>query len=164
MKQKLVVTLTLSTLLFAAIALLFANAANTSDAGEIKIMDGELVFVADMEYIKSLDSTTFEAVIRSSGKKPEAAEYTGIPLKTLLLSAEVDLEGRKQITVKGSDGYMAAISITELEEDGAYIAYEMNGKPIKPRGRGGNGPFQLVLPKDPFSQRWCKFVCEVAMK
>jgi spermidine/putrescine-binding protein len=39
-----------------------------------------------------------------------------------------------------------------------YIAYQINGEDLKSKAQGGNGPYQLVILSDPFSQRWCKYV------
>jgi len=126
--------------------------------------DGEMISEVDLEYLKGLESETFKAVIRSSGNKPVEVEYTGVFLKTILEDKKIKLDDKTRIIVKGVDGYMASLSMEEFERKEIYLAYAMDGKPIKSREQGGYGPFQLVIPGDAFSQRWCKYVCEVEIK
>ncbi|MCL1982202.1 MAG: molybdopterin-dependent oxidoreductase [Clostridiales bacterium] len=125
---------------------------------------GETVSEADLGFIRGFDSATFKATIRSSGQKPAEAEYTGVLLMDLLDGMGISLDGKKQVTVKGADGYAWAISVSEFDEKDIYIAYKMNGELLKPKIKNGDGPFQLVIPGDYFSQRWCKYVCEVEVK
>ena len=125
---------------------------------------GEVFFEAGLDYIKGFESVTFETVIRSSVLKPTKVEYTGVRLLDLLNDMNVDLNGKKSIIVKGSDGYMTGVSFEELNKKDIYIAYEMDGKPLKPREKNGYGPYQLVIPGDPYSQRWCKYIYEVEVE
>ena len=138
----------------------------TEDTGAVIVFkeDGEAVAEADMEYITGLAGETFKAVTRSDGQKPVEAEYKGVLLKDLLGDMGIGLDGKTQVTVSGADGYMWAIALSELDERDVYIAYEMNGKPLKSKIKNGSGPFQLIIPDDRFSQRWCKYVCEVEVK
>lgn len=167
-KSKRIVIISVIVLLLAVVVLWFLNGGGANRAGTDAVIsfavDGEVVAEADMEYVKSMEGKTFKTVIRSSGKKPEEAEYTGVLLKDLLDDRNVNPDGKKQILIKGIDGYMTALSVSELEDEKIYIAYELNGEALKSKEKNGNGPFQLVIPSDPFSQRWCKFVCEVEVK
>lgn len=167
-KSTKIVTLSIIALFIATVCLWFLTGSNINreGGGEIIVIteNGETVAEVNLEYIRSFDSETFETVIRSSINKPEDVEYTGVLLKSLIEGKEISLDDKTRLIVKGLDGYMTAISIEEFEKKDIYIAYEMNKKPIKPREQNGYGPFQLVIPGDPFSQRWCKFVCEVEIK
>jgi DMSO/TMAO reductase YedYZ molybdopterin-dependent catalytic subunit len=164
-KSNLVVAITVVVLSIAAVALWFFNYGNIYNAGErstIAFTDsGETFFEADLEYIKGFESASFESVIRSSVLKPAKVEYTGVMLLELLYDMDVDIDVKSRVIVKGSDGYMTSVSMSELESKDIYIAYEMDGKPLKPREKNGYGPFQLVIPGDPYSQRWCKYIYEV---
>lgn len=125
-------------------------------------IDGKELAKLDEEFIKEQESKTFPVVIRSSGGKPEEAEYTGVELKTLLKAADVDLKGKKQLVFSAVDSYVVAVAVSEIEEqDNVYLAYAMNGEDLLSKKQNGNGPYQLVIRKDPFSQRWCKYVVEV---
>jgi len=167
-KSRNIVLISVIVLFTAVIILWFINDNGITREGAGTIIhftaNGEIIYEADMEYIKSFESETINAVIRSSGKKPVEAEYTGVLLTSLLGDMNIDIDGIAQIVVKGMDGYMIAIAIEEIKKDNIYIAYEMNGEPLKPREKNGNGPYQLLMPDDPDSQRWCKYVCEVEVK
>ncbi|MDR2899242.1 MAG: molybdopterin-dependent oxidoreductase [Clostridiales bacterium] len=126
---------------------------------------GDYAVVLEEADIRSLECETFTAVIRSSGQKPEEVTYTGIPLLSLFNGLDIDMTKASKIIVKGSDGYASAITIEEAENiRNVYIAYQLNGEDLKPKSRGGNGPYQLVILNDPFSQRWCKYVNEVEIE
>ena len=44
---------------------------------------------------------------------------------------------------------------------GECFAFERDGEIMKSKKEGGNGPFQLVIRRDPFSQRWIKHVDKI---
>ena len=45
-----------------------------------------------------------------------------------------------------------------------YLTFERDGEYLKSKKQGGNGPFQLVIRKDSFSQRWIKHVDEIILE
>ena len=167
-KSTKIVTLSMAVLFIAATCLWLLNNGGINREGGGAIITftdgGEVISEVDFDYLGGLESDTFEAVIRSSGNKPEDALYTGVLLTELLNDQGIDIEGKSSVIVKGLDGYMTKLTLPELEKKEVYLTYKMNGKPLKPRDDGGYGPFQLVIPGDPFSQRWCKYVCEVEIK
>ena len=167
-KSTKIVSISIAALFLVTAGLWLINGGGVADedTGAVILFkeDGVVITEADLEYVKSLNSFTFETVIRSSGQKPAGAEYTGVFLKDLLAGTGIPLDGKKQVTVKGADGYAWTIALSELEEKDVYIVFEMNGKPLKSKIQNGDGPFQLVIPGDRFSQRWCKYVCEVDVK
>ena len=167
-RQTKIVILSVAVLFAATVCLWFINDSGINRTGGGAVINitenGEFFAEAGMEYVKGLESETIGATIRSSGNKPVDVEYKGVPLKLFLECLGINLDGRENVIVKGVDGYMALLSMEELEQKDIYIAYEMDGKALKPREQGGYGPFQLVIPGDPFSQRWCKYVCEVEVK
>lgn len=123
---------------------------------------GQEVARVDMQFVKSLDKVDFEANLKRSGKDPEKHTFTGVPMKTIFEKLNVDVQGKSTVVVKAVDGYASAISLDEaLEENNVYIAYAIDNKPLGKKEDGGSGPFEMVISKDPFSQRWCKFVSEV---
>jgi len=168
LKSKRIVIISIVVLLAAAIILWLINdsSINREGAGTVIAFTegGEVVFEADLEYMKSLESEKLNVVIRSSGSKPVEAEYIGVRLMSVLDEKYISWSDKKQVLVKGIDGYVTALSVEELEKKDIYITYEMNGQPLKSKEKNGSGPYQLVIPDDPYSQRWCKFVCEVEVK
>ncbi|MBA1334485.1 MAG: hypothetical protein HPY66_2334 [Firmicutes bacterium] len=127
--------------------------------------DGAEVARVDMEYIKTLGEVEFDANIKSSGQDPEKHSFAGVPLKNVFDSQNIPTEGKTMVIVKAVDGYTSALNMDEvLEDDNVYLAYKRDGEPLGRKEDGGSGPYQVIIRKDPFSQRWCKFVMEIELQ
>ncbi|AOY76271.1 molybdopterin-dependent oxidoreductase [Clostridium formicaceticum] len=127
--------------------------------------DDEEIDVVDLAWIEDLQPIEFKANLKSSGKDPVEHSYKGVALRKVLESKNLSLEDKQQINIRSIDGYTVALGVQEvLEEDNVYIAYERNGEPLGRKEEGGSGPYQIILRKDPFSQRWAKFVVEVELQ
>lgn len=120
----------------------------------------------DLAKIKTLGEERFTAVLRPSGKAPQSHEYRGVRLANVLKAVDPQiLEGSKKITVRAADGYTAAFAPSEvLDEGNIYLVYLQDDKPLGTKKDGGSGPFMIVVRKDEFGQRWCKFVAEVVVE
>ena len=115
--------------------------------------------------ILELEEKEFPAVLRSSGKPQVDTSYTGVQLKDLLAKAGINTEGKSQVVTKAADGYTVALTMEEvLQEDDVYICYKRDGKPLGTREEGGSGPYQLVIRKDEFGQRWNKYLLEIEVQ
>lgn len=132
----------------------------------LNIIQGENQLIVEGDSIYNHPhSITFPAVVRSSGKKPVETEYKGIEMSKLFHSLNVDLSNVERITFNATDGYRIILSIDEINEpNNAYLTFERDGKLLKSKKKGGNGPFQLVIRQDPFSQRWIKHVDEIILE
>ncbi len=130
---------------------------------ELIVVYGEIKKNIETEFIYShIDSETFPAVVRSSGNKPVETEYTGIELSKLFDSLNIPVGER--ILFDAYDGYRIVLSKDELNEPkNLYLAYERDGEKMKSKKQGGNGPFQLIIRRDPFSQRWIKHIKTITM-
>lgn len=130
------------------------------------IKDGEKeTAIIDLVAIEALEPVEFKANLKSSGKDPVEYTYKGVALKTVLDSVEQSLASKKQVIIRSIDGYTVALGLEEvLEDDNVYVVYEREGEPLGKKEEGGSGPYQIVLRKDPFSQRWAKFVVEVELQ
>ena len=127
-----------------------------SDGQEVKL---------GFDQITQLGEKEFTAIFDSSDTKPQEHSYTGVPLMNIIKELNVDIENIEQIIVRGIDGYTVALNPKEvMEEDNVYLAYKLNGKLLKGKQKGGSGPYQIIIRKDEFSQRWCKFVVEIELK
>ena len=170
MKQKYLIVAVTSLLLLAIVAAMWVLSGNNLGDGVARsktitfMVDGEAIATIDRDDLATMEYRTFPAVIRSNGRKPQTTRYTGVPLADLCQRLELDLNGKSQVVVKAIDGYITILTIEELRQGRAYLAFQMDGEDLKPINEGGNGPFQLVLPDDPFSQRWCKYVYQVELK
>ncbi len=129
---------------------------------EVIIREGEMERVLGYEEIKALGESDFSAVLDTSTTDPEEHTYTGVPLKRVIEEAGISLDGKGKVVVRAIDGYTVALRVDEvLDEDNVYLAYGMDGRPLKSKSQGGSGPYQIIVRKDQFSQRWCKFVVEI---
>lgn len=119
----------------------------------------------DFPTIQELPDYTFDAVLKSSGKAPVDTSYTGVQLKDILEASEIHLDGKTQVITKAVDGYTVALSMEEvLEDDNVYIIYKRDGEDLGTREDGGSGPYQVVIRKDQFGQRWNKYLMEIEVK
>lgn len=170
LKNKYAIVILTSVVLLAAIAALWAlNGAGLTGGVERSktitfVVDGQEVANIDREFLLARESRTFPATIRSSGRMPQRVQYTGILLANLFKQLDIDISNSRQIVVKAIDGYVSTLTVEELQRGRVYIAFQMDGEDLKPRNEGGNGPYQLVILNDPYSQRWCKYVYQVELK
>ena len=132
----------------------------------INIVQGENQQVVEKDFIYNhSDAISFPAVVRSSGNKPVETEYKGIEMSKLFSSLDFDISKVEKITFNASDGYRIILGIEEIKEpNNIYLTFERDGKPMKSKSQGGNGPFQLVIRQDLFSQRWIKHVEEIILE
>lgn len=126
--------------------------------------DQEQVVIKDFIYDHT-DSVTFPAVVRASGKKPVTTEYKGVEMSSFFDSLSIDTSNIEKITFNATDGYRIVIGKTEIDKpDNVYLTFERDGEYMKSKKQGGNGPFQLVIREDPFSQRWIKHVDTIILE
>lgn len=119
----------------------------------------------NFEDIANLGEEEFTAILDTSDSDPKEHSYIGVPLVNIIEKAGINIEDKKQIIVKGIDGYTIALSSKEvMDKDNVYLVYKLNGKFLKGKEEGGSGPYQIIVRKDEFSQRWCKFVVEMEVK
>ncbi|HSH34827.1 molybdopterin-dependent oxidoreductase [Schnuerera sp.] len=132
---------------------------------EIIIKEEEKESKLKFEDIVDLGEEEFTAVLDTSDSNPKEHNYTGVPLSNIIEEVKINMEDKKQVIIKGIDGYTVALSIKEvMDENNVYLAYKFNGKFLKSKEKGGSGPYQIIVRKDQFSQRWCKFVVELEVK
>jgi len=151
-------------IVFVLFTLALTACSNEKASLTIKIGDKEQIIESETLYNNS-EAITFPAVVRSSGEKPVETEYKGIELTKLLSSLNIDFSKTDKITINAADGYRVILNIEELEEpSNVYLTFERDGELLKSKKQGGSGPFQLVIRRDPFSQRWVKHVNEIVIQ
>lgn len=115
--------------------------------------------------ILSLEQFEIETVLRSSSSDDKNHVYTGIRIKDLLNKFNINFNESNQLITKSVDGFTVVLSGKEvLDEDNVYIAYKMDGEPLTSKDRGGSGPYQIIVSKDTFAQRWNKFLMELEIR
>jgi hypothetical protein len=131
---------------------------NLNIDGKVESIDTEIIY-------NHKEALVFPAVVRSSGSKPVETEYKGIELTKLFDSLDLDITNYSKVTFNASDGYRIILSIEEIKEpSNVYLTFERDGEILKSKKQGGKGPFQLVIRRDPFSQRWIKHVNEIILE
>ncbi len=119
----------------------------------------------DLQKIRELQVEDFAASLKSNGQDPRQVTYTGVALKDVFVAAGLEITGKDMVIVKAVDGYTVALSVEEvLDDQNVYLVFQRDGKPLGKKEEGGSGPYQVVIRKDAFSQRWCKFVSEVGVQ
>ncbi|HBC29837.1 MAG TPA: hypothetical protein DC024_01120 [Clostridiales bacterium] len=126
--------------------------------GKYETVDTKIIYTHE-------EAVKFPAVVRSSGSKPVETEYKGIELIKLFETLNIDISNYSKITFNASDGYRIILSVEEIKEpSNVYLTFERDNELLKSKKQGGNGPFQLIIRRDPFSQRWIKHVDEIILE
>lgn len=138
--------------------------AGKKDETILRIQKGNAQVSITLEQLLSYPSETFTANVKSSGKDPVPTEFTGVWLNEILVDHEIGLTGSEQVTFKAIDGYQTNVLGNEvLDPKNIYVVYKRNGEFTKSRAQGGSGPMEIVIVKDPFSQRWNKYLVEIVI-
>ena len=132
---------------------------------EIIIKEGDREILLTFGEVKELGEEEFKANLKTSGNPAVEHSYTGVPLKNVIKRVNADIEDKTQVIARSVDGFTSAYNIDEvLEDNNMYLAYMMDGEPLKSREDGGSGPYQIIIRKDQFSQRWGKYVLEIELQ
>ncbi|MCL2107143.1 MAG: hypothetical protein FWH26_08855 [Oscillospiraceae bacterium] len=137
---------------------------NRENAAEKKRLLNDAVFLivaagsehqVSMEDIEALEPREIEAIYKKSGKDPETRTYTGVPFAAVLRAKGIDTGAYQSAAFAAADGYASALPMADaLDETSCFIVID----------GGDEGPFRMILAKDPFSQRWCKLLTDVTLK
>lgn len=157
--------LTIATLAFVNRETFIEKQQLNNDAIFTVLENGEEIASYNMEEIIALGEVDFNANLKTNGKDPIKHQYTGVLLRKILEAAGVDYTNKESAIVSAIDGYVVAVSIEKLmEDDNVYLSYKREGELLGTREAGGNGPYQLIISKDKFSQYWCKYAYSVELK
>jgi hypothetical protein len=156
-------------LLIAAVAIISAGFLVFFSAEEdaiitVRYNDTEIVITRDI-LTQTTDKLTFPAVVRSSDSKPVETTYQGVEFNKLLSALGIDSANIDKVTFDASDHYRVILSGDEIRDPlNVYIVFERDGALMTSAGKNGDGPFQLVIRKDAFSQRWIKHLNEIIIE
>lgn len=172
MKQGKVIAIVLVVLALLVIFLAYINKDTlvekqqlNNDAVFAVLQEEETLKAYTMEEIAALGEVTFEANLKSSGKDPVPHTYTGVLLKNILVDAGLKPSEGGSAIVSAIDGYVVGVTNEKLmDDDNVYLVYMKDGTLIGTREEGGEGPYQMIISKDAFSQYWCKYAYSVALK
>lgn len=173
MKKKniIIISIVLAILLIVVGVFAFLNAGNIlekknlEESKTISIKsEGIEIRKVDLAFISSAGEEDFSAIMDTSDSEPKKHYYTGVLLKNVLQKSGINIDDYAMLTVKAIDGYVVAFKKEEVaDDDNIYIAYKEDGKDLGTKSSGGRGPYQIIVRKDQFSMRWCKFVVEIEL-
>lgn len=87
------------------------------------------------------------------------AEWTGVPLNTILAEAGIKPEASK-VDFYALDGYHISLSLETAQKEGVFLAYAVDGQ-VLPARHGY--PLRLVV-KGQFGDRWIKWVERIEVR
>jgi hypothetical protein len=170
MKNKKVLIIIIVIAVLAAGVAIFAilNAGDTGakqasqENATVTVKQGDTSKTFDLIYLKAFEKVEFSATMDTSKTGPQEKKFGGVPLATALKELGFDLDGAKQIIFTAADGYASVVTAEEAKDsENVYLVYERDGEPTLSKQQGGSGPIEIVIRKDQFSQRWCKFLMEI---
>jgi len=168
----IIISSIVAVLIIVVVVTAFLNAGNMQEKKDLEekaimqvMSGGGLLGKIDMDLIREIGIKNFYANLDTSDSDPEEHQYSGIPVNDALKVLEINIDDYSTVTAKAIDGYNVVFDVSEImDEDSIWIAIEKDGKPLGSKSSGGSGPYQIIIKKDAFSQRWCKFVIELELK
>lgn len=97
--------------------------------------------VLTYEALTKYPSVTQEAELVCPGVFEYSANWTGVPVTTLLAEAGIEPQA-SQVVFHSWDGYKSVLPLKEVQQEGVFIAYLINGQALK---RDDGYPLRLVL-------------------
>ena len=126
--------------------------------------DGQQVFVT-MDDILSLQPKDYPAVLDTSISDAKEVTVRGVELSALLDYVGAPWKSAEYFEINGLDEYYSPVLLSEVQEpDNVLICIAMDGKALGNKSSGGFGPYLMVIRNELFSQRWCKYIEEVALR
>ncbi len=113
----------------------------------------------DYDEILAYPSVTETVLLICQKSFADNAEWTGVPLKTLLSQAGVKPEA-SEIAVHSVDGFQISIPLKVAEGDGVLLAYRVNGQ-VLPKEHGF--PVRWVV-KGQYALYWVKWVDRIEVR
>jgi DMSO/TMAO reductase YedYZ molybdopterin-dependent catalytic subunit len=104
-------------------------------------------------------SVTEVVLLICQGAFVDNAEWTGVPVATLLKEAGVKPQA-VQVATHGIDRYEKGLKLADIQKDGVFLAYKVNGE-ILPGEHGY--PIRLVV-KGKYGVFWTKWVNRLEVK
>ena len=124
----------------------------------------EQVFVS-MDDILSLGPRDYSAILDTSISDAREVTVRGVELAALLDYVGAPWRDAAYFEINGLDEYYSPVLLSEVQEpDNVLICIAMDGKALGSKSSGGFGPYLMVIRNELFSQRWCKYIEEVALR
>jgi len=162
LKKSTVAVISVLAILGAAVAVLAVLNSREAIEKKRRLDDAVFLIIANeiecrvsIEDIEALGPREIEANYKKSGKDPESRAFAGVPFAALLRHKGIATEGLRSAVFSAADGYASALAMEKaLDEENCFIVIDA----------GEEGPYRMILAKDPFSQDWCKLLTDVTLK
>ena len=89
----------------------------------------------------------------------DVAEWTGVPLATLLAEAGVN-PGATELVFSSVDGYRQTLSLEHINRHGVFLAYEVNGQTLPPE----HGYPLRIVDRGSAGHAWVKWLEAIEVK
>jgi len=133
--------------------------------GEFYLCAGEEEFTISVNDILSLSPFSITANYKITGRGAASRIYQGVSFKAVVESLGIAYTEYQTVSFIGADGYFSALRMAEaMDENNCYLVIAMDNEPLGTRENGGEGPIMMIMARDRFSQRWCKYLVEVTLR
>lgn len=137
----------------------------SQDNATVTVIADEQEETFNLTYLKSFDKEEFSTTLDTSETDPQEHVFCGVPLATVLQELGFSLDNAEQVVFTAADGYTTVVTAQEAADiQNVYLVYERGGKPLGTKQEGGTGPIEIVIAKDQYGQRWCKFLMEIKIQ
>jgi DMSO/TMAO reductase YedYZ molybdopterin-dependent catalytic subunit len=162
-KASKIVIVLFALLIVAAVPLYYYTRPIPIEAGSLQIK-GNVNNPENLTFsqLQAFNATTIQVTLTSSGNPTDNGvfNYTGVLIKDLLSQAQASANA-SSVYIQASDGYGTTLSIQEILNQNALIAYAKDGSPLTSIKSGGEGPLRLIIGGDVYAQRWVKSVVSI---
>lgn len=118
-----------------------------------------------MDDILALSPRDYLAILDTSVSEAREVTVRGVELSVLLDYVGAPWQSAEYFAVNGLDEYYSPVLLSEVQQaDNVLICIAMDGKALGAKSEGGFGPYLMVIRNELFSQRWCKYIEEVALR
>ena len=170
-KSTLIIGGTILLLLAAIIVLAVVNSGNTrelvtgQDGASFAINAKGETHTVTLEMLEEIGLQDFTATKKGGGGPAVEVAFQGVPLVKICEKLGLDVADAEGCIAVAADGYAVPVELEKvLDPENVFIATGEDGESLGNKDEGGDGPFMLVIAKDPFSQYWCKFLSEVTFE
>jgi hypothetical protein len=88
-----------------------------------------------------------------------------VPLAGVFAHFGIDLSGAESVLFTSLDGFAAAIPAADaMDHTNTFIVFEEDNLPLGARADGGLGPYMIIVARDPFPNRWARYLMEITVQ
>jgi len=116
------------------------------------LVHGDVEHRVSVEDIQALGLHEITVNYRSGGRPAQQRVFDALPFAEVLDMLAIDTAEVSSAVFSAVDGFAQVFTVDELLEDVMLVLCE------------DSGPFRVILPNDPFSQRWVRYLTNVELR